>query len=125
MQGGFVPKIGIRKGDIVAGKYRVDWVLGTGSTGVVLAAYHLKLHERVAIKLLLPEAMSNPEAVKRFEREARAAVKIKSEHVARIIDVQALTRVRPTSSWSTCRARISPHVWRERAPCPSRKPSIS
>jgi len=90
MQGGFVPKIGIRKGDVLAGKYRVDWVLGTGSTGVVLAAYHLKLQERVAIKLLLPEALSNPEAVKRFEREARSAVKIKSEHVARIIDVGAL-----------------------------------
>jgi eukaryotic-like serine/threonine-protein kinase len=90
MSGGFGPKIGIRKGDVLAGKYRVDWILGTGSTGVVLAAYHLKLHERVAIKLLLPEALSNPEAVTRFEREARAAVKIKSEHVARIIDVGSL-----------------------------------
>jgi eukaryotic-like serine/threonine-protein kinase len=90
MQGGFVPKIGIRKGDVLAGKYRVDWVLGTGSTGVVLSAMHLKLHERVAIKLLLPEALSNPEAVQRFEQEARAAVKIKSEHVARIIDIGSL-----------------------------------
>ena len=90
MQGGFVPKIGIRKGDVLADKYRVDWVLGTGSTGVVLAAYHLKLHQRVAIKLLLPEAVSNPEAVKRFEHEARAAVKIKSEHVARVIDIGSL-----------------------------------
>jgi eukaryotic-like serine/threonine-protein kinase len=95
MQGGFVPKIGIRKGDVIADKYRVDWVLGTGSTGVVLAAYHLKLHERVAIKLLLPEASSNPEAVTRFEREARSAVKIKSQHVARIIDVGALASGAP------------------------------
>jgi len=95
MQGGFVPKIGIRKGDVIAGKYRVDWVLGTGSTGVVLAAYHLNLHERVAIKLLLPEALANPEAVKRFEREARAAVKIKSEHVARVIDVGSLDEGAP------------------------------
>ena len=95
MQGGFVPKIGIRKGDVIAGKYRVDWVLGTGSTGIVLAAYHLGLHERVAIKLLLPEALSNPEAVNRFEREARAAVKIKSEHVARVIDVGSLDEGAP------------------------------
>jgi serine/threonine protein kinase len=95
MQGDFVPKIGIRRGDIIAGKYRVDWVLGTGSTGVVLAAYHLNLHERVAIKLLLPEALSNPEAVKRFEREARSAVKIKSEHVARVIDVGSLDEGAP------------------------------
>jgi eukaryotic-like serine/threonine-protein kinase len=95
MQGGFVPKIGIRKGDVIDGKYRVDWVLGTGSTGVVLAAFHLTLHERVAIKLLLPEALSNPEAVQRFEREARAAVKIKSEHVARVIDVGSLPEGAP------------------------------
>jgi serine/threonine protein kinase len=95
MHGGFGPKIGIRKGDLIAGKYRIDGVLGTGSTGVVLAAYHLKLHERVAIKLLLPEALANPEAVQRFEREARAAVKIKSEHVVRIIDVGALDEGAP------------------------------
>jgi serine/threonine-protein kinase len=95
MLGGFGPKIGIRKGDVLAGKYRVDWVLGTGSTGVVLAAYHLKLHERVALKLLLPEALANPEAVGRFEREARAAVKIKSEHVVRIIDVGQLDEGAP------------------------------
>jgi serine/threonine-protein kinase len=44
----------------------------------------------VAIKLLLPEALADADAVRRFEREARAAVKIKSEHVSRIIDVGTL-----------------------------------
>ena len=48
------------------------------------------LDERVALKFLLPEALSNPEAVARFAREARAAVKIKSEHVARVSDVGTL-----------------------------------
>jgi serine/threonine-protein kinase len=55
--------------------------------GVVVVATHAQLDERVAIKLLLPEALQNAETVARFQREARAAVRIKSEHVARVIDV--------------------------------------
>ncbi len=58
--------------------------------GVVVAATHLQLDEKVALKFLLPEALQNQEAVRRFEREARAAVKIKSEHVARVTDVGTL-----------------------------------
>ncbi len=80
----------VREGDVLAGKYRVDRVLGVGGMGVVVAAHHLHLDERVAIKFLLPDAMNNAEAVARFDREARAAVKIKSEHVARVIDVGKL-----------------------------------
>ena len=77
-------------GQILAGKYRVDRVLGAGGMGVVVAATHLQLEERVAIKFLLPEALQNAEAVARFGREARAAVKIRGEHVARVVDVGAL-----------------------------------
>lgn len=57
---------------------------------MVVQATHVHLDERVALKFLLPEALANAEAVRRFEREARAAVKIKSEHVARVIDVGTL-----------------------------------
>ena len=74
-------------GQILGGKYRVDRVLGAGGMGMVVAATHLQLDERIAIKFLLPEALRNPEAVARFGREARAAVKIRGEHVARVIDV--------------------------------------
>ena len=80
----------VREGDLLAGKYRVERVLGTGGMGIVVAARHLRLDERVAIKFLRPEALSNKEAVARFEREARAAAKIKSEHVARVTDVGTL-----------------------------------
>jgi len=82
--------MGVLEGDIIAGKYRVDRILGSGGMGVVVAARHLGLDELVAIKLLLPEALADTDTVRRFEREARAAVKIKSEHVARIIDVGTL-----------------------------------
>jgi serine/threonine-protein kinase len=86
---------GVREGDILAGKYRIDRILGAGAMGVVVAAHHLKLDEHVAIKFLQPETLANPEAVARFEREARAAVRIKSEHVARVFDVGTLENGAP------------------------------
>jgi serine/threonine-protein kinase len=80
-------ELDVRPGAVLAGKYRVERILGQGGMGVVVAAHHLQLDEKVALKFLLPDALSNPEAVARFDREARAAVKIKNEHVARVIDV--------------------------------------
>lgn len=73
----------------MAGKYRVERVLGAGGMGVVVSALHLELDQRVAVKFLLAH-IASPEAVARFVREARAAVKIRSEHVARVIDVGRL-----------------------------------
>jgi len=77
-------------GEILAGKYEVERVLGSGGMGVVVAAKHVHLGERVAIKFLLPQAIKKKEVVQRFVREARAAVRIKSEHVARVFDVGEL-----------------------------------
>jgi eukaryotic-like serine/threonine-protein kinase len=90
MRGEYDDRIAVREGDVLADKYRVERVLGTGGMGIVVAARHLRLQERVAIKFLHPDALSNAEAVARFEREARAAAKIKSEHVARVSDVGTL-----------------------------------
>jgi serine/threonine protein kinase len=81
---------GVVEGDIIADKYRVEKVLGAGGMGVVVAARHVQLDERVALKFLRPEALGDEEAVARLVREARAAVKIKSEHVARVLDVGTL-----------------------------------
>ncbi|WP_437717808.1 protein kinase [Sorangium sp. So ce448] len=78
----------VTEGQILSGKYRVERILGQGGMGVVVAALHEKLHQRVAIKLLHPGA--NDEMVERFVREARAAVRLKSEHVARVLDVGTL-----------------------------------
>lgn len=87
--------VGIQEGAVLAGKYRVDRVLGYGGMGVVVAAHHLQLDSRVAIKFLLPETLSNTEAVTRFAREARAAVRIHSEHVAKVTDVGTLENGAP------------------------------
>jgi hypothetical protein len=81
---------GVREGEVLAGKYRIERILGAGGMGIVVAAHHLHLDERVAIKLMLPEVVASQEALARFAREARAAVKIKSEHVARVSDVGSL-----------------------------------
>src|ERR1051325_8947704 len=81
----------IAAGQVLEGKYRVDRVIGRGGMGIVVAARHLVLDEKVAIKFLSEEALENGEAVARFEREARAAVKIKNEHVVRVFDVGRLS----------------------------------
>lgn len=58
--------------------------------GYVLAAQHLDLREPVAIKFLLSGAAANPDVVERFLREARAALRIKCEHVVRVMDIDRL-----------------------------------
>jgi serine/threonine-protein kinase len=80
----------IREGDILAGKYRVERLLGEGGMGYVVAAIHEQLHQKVAVKFLAPELCENQDAAHRFLREARAAVRIQSEHVARVLDVGEL-----------------------------------
>jgi serine/threonine-protein kinase len=76
-------------GEVVAGKYRVERVLGAGGMGIVVAARHIELDERVALKVLRAEVVS-PETTARFLREARSSAKIKSEHVVRVSDVGTL-----------------------------------
>ena len=73
-------------GDVIAGRYRIDRILGEGGMGVVFGATHLELQESVAVKLMLPSLVGHPESAARFAREARATVRIKSEHVARLFD---------------------------------------
>ncbi len=82
-------------GQLLAGKYRVERVLGEGGMGIVLAAMNEMLHQRVAVKLLRPGALENTEALGRFLREARAAAKLRSEHVARVVDTGSLEDGRP------------------------------
>jgi phosphate transport system substrate-binding protein len=89
------PGIPVRPGDLVAGKYRIESVIGSGGMGFVVAARHEQLDQRVAIKFVRDDALGNTEAVARFVHEARAVVKLKSEHVARVTDVGALASGAP------------------------------
>jgi eukaryotic-like serine/threonine-protein kinase len=85
----------VAEGDVLADKYRVERVLGIGGMGVVVAARHLQLDRRVALKFLLPVALRSAEIATRFAREARTAAKIQSEHVARINDTGTLASGAP------------------------------
>src|ERR1041384_7316482 len=82
--------VGVQLGAVLAGRYRIERVLGQGGMGVVVQATHLQLHQSVAMKFLLPEVLANHQVVQRFLREAQAAVRLRSEHVARVIDVGSL-----------------------------------
>jgi hypothetical protein len=82
--------IPVREGDLVAGKYRIENEIGAGGMGVIVAARHEQLDQRVAIKFVRGETLGNEEGVQRFLREARAAVRLRSEHAARVLDVGTL-----------------------------------
>ncbi|HEY1954999.1 MAG TPA: protein kinase [Polyangiaceae bacterium] len=80
----------VHPGDVLSGKFRVERVLGVGGMGVVVAATHLQLGQLVALKFMLRQALQYPDNVARFEREARAAVRLRSDHVAKVTDVGRL-----------------------------------
>jgi serine/threonine-protein kinase len=84
-----VAELPVPVGSVISGRYRVDGVIGSGAMGVVAAAYNLELEQAVAIKFL-SAALTTKEALARFRREVRAAARIKSEHVARVLDVGTL-----------------------------------
>lgn len=85
---------GVKPGDVLGGKYKVERVLGAGGMGVVVAARHVDLGQRVALKFMLKEAMAGSNA-ERFLREAKAAVQLKSVHTARVLDVGRLKNGEP------------------------------
>jgi serine/threonine-protein kinase len=77
-------------GTLLVGKYRVERLLGKGGMGAVFAAQHELLGQRVAVKLLLSDVANTPEGLQRFLNEARAAARLDSEYVARVMDVGTL-----------------------------------
>jgi serine/threonine-protein kinase len=74
-------------GSLVAGKYRVGDVLGSGGMGVVLAAENQMIGTAVAIKVLQADRVGDDKAMARMLREARASQKLEGEHVVRVLDV--------------------------------------
>lgn len=75
-------------GTVLAGKYSIVRRIGEGGMGIVYEAMHLRIKQRVAIKMLLPDVMEIPDVVSRFEREARASGQLKSTNAARVLDVE-------------------------------------
>lgn len=77
----------IAAGSLLAGKYRLEALIGRGGMGSVWRAEHMGLNAPVAVKLLdLLNFGAAGEALARFHREARAAAAIRSPHVVQILD---------------------------------------
>lgn len=68
------------------GPYLLFEKLGQGGMGSVYKAQHTKLKRVVAIKLLLPQAIGDAQAVARFEREMEAVGKIEHPNIVRAMD---------------------------------------
>ncbi|HVJ90854.1 MAG TPA: serine/threonine-protein kinase [Labilithrix sp.] len=90
-----MPRVRVKPGDVLGGKYKVERILGTGGMGVVVAAWNMDLGQRVALKLMLNGSIGDPEQAERFLREAKAAVLLKSVHTARVLDVGRLKNDEP------------------------------
>jgi serine/threonine-protein kinase len=73
-------------GVIVAGRYRVERLIGQGGMGSVWAGRHLSLDQVVAIKFVHPKLIGSQEALRRFDVEARAAARIQSRHAVSVMD---------------------------------------
>src|ERR1044071_6168175 len=80
----------VRVGEVVAEKFEVTKELGNGGMGVVFAARHRVLDRLVALKFMHAELSTNAQATERFLAEARAAARLKNEHVGRILDADRL-----------------------------------
>jgi serine/threonine protein kinase len=73
-------------GTVLKSTYRIDTELGSGGMGTVFLATHLGLEKRMAVKVLSPRAVSSPESLARFEREAKVAGKVSHPAMTHVID---------------------------------------
>ncbi|HEU5403485.1 MAG TPA: protein kinase [Terriglobales bacterium] len=72
---------------IIAGRFRIIRLVGTGGMGDVYEAEDLRLNDVVALKTIRPEFASDPQAVARFKREILLAKKVTHPNVCRIYDL--------------------------------------
>jgi eukaryotic-like serine/threonine-protein kinase len=73
-------------GTVIAGKYRLDGMIGRGGMGSVWSTMHLGLGQRVAVKLIAKRYASSREARQRFDLEAKAAAQLRSRYVVQVFD---------------------------------------
>jgi tRNA A-37 threonylcarbamoyl transferase component Bud32 len=82
-------------GEVLGRTYRIVRVLGEGGMARLYEAEHLRIEARYAIKVIHDDLSRDPDLLARFEREARAAARIRSEHVVRLVDVLRTQDNRP------------------------------
>jgi tRNA A-37 threonylcarbamoyl transferase component Bud32 len=80
-------RVGRHSGRTLSDTYAVGAVLGAGGMGEVYDGEHRRTRRRVAIKLLHPHLVEDPQILARFRREAEAIGRLGSEHIVEIVDV--------------------------------------
>ncbi|HEU4406369.1 MAG TPA: serine/threonine-protein kinase [Polyangiaceae bacterium] len=73
-------------GSVIAGKYRVEGVLGTGGMGTVYRARHVGSGDAVALKLLHAHLVQNHQVSERFQREASILRRLRGRHLVALLD---------------------------------------
>lgn len=84
---GLHAKADLAPGTVLAGRFRIESLLGIGGMGVVYRALDDTLGVPVAVKLLRPELAARPEAFERFRQELLLARQVSNPHVVRIHDI--------------------------------------
>jgi serine/threonine-protein kinase len=82
-------------GEVLGRTYRIVRVLGEGGMARLYEAEHLRIDARFAVKVIHDDLSRDADLLARFEREARAAGRIHSEHVVRVVDVLRTQDNRP------------------------------
>jgi serine/threonine-protein kinase len=105
-------------GELVGGRYRLVRQLGEGGMGLVFEAEHVRLRQSVAIKFLRADVLAMPDAIVRFEREARTSCRMRGPHVAHVLDVDTDELGRPFMVMELLRGRDLEAEIRERGALP-------
>ncbi len=71
-------------------KYRLDRLIGRGGMGAVYEAHDMRLDRLVAVKVLMGRAFGQDHALRRFQREARAAARLAHPNIVRVYDYGTL-----------------------------------
>src|ERR1051325_4996591 len=81
---------GVAIGTVLAGRYRIDGVLGKGGMGRVYRGEHTGIGKAVAIKVLHADLGRNKEAAQRFQREAMASGRLDHPNIVGVLDFGTL-----------------------------------
>jgi serine/threonine protein kinase len=81
------PGVPVRAGQVIAGTYRVEDLLGCSATAIVVTARHVHVRHPVTLKILTAYTDEQLDLVKRQVRKARVASRLRGDHVARVLDI--------------------------------------